>query len=76
MIFASIAFLPNTGREITKGIVDVKGDEMQNVKTIAVRYREKTAAVAAALFYLSAVLLSPIPWLLNLVSLWFIPLGL
>jgi len=74
LIFASIAFLSNTGREITKGIVDVKGDETQNVKTLAVRFGEKKAAVAAALFYLFAVLLSPIPLLLNLVSLWFIPL--
>jgi geranylgeranylglycerol-phosphate geranylgeranyltransferase len=73
LIFASMAFLSNTGREITKGIVDVKGDEMQNVKTLAVRFGEKAAAVAAALFYLSAVFLSPIPWFLNLVSLWFIP---
>jgi geranylgeranylglycerol-phosphate geranylgeranyltransferase len=74
LIFASMAFLSNTGREITKGIVDVKGDEMQNVKTLAVRFGEKAAAVAAALFYFSAVFLSLIPWLLNLVSLWFIPL--
>jgi len=74
LIFASIAFLSNTGREITKGIVDVRGDKMQNVKTLAVRFGEKKAAVAAALFYLSAVLLTPIPWLRNLVSLWFIPL--
>jgi len=74
LIFASIAFLSNTGREITKGIVDVKGDEMQNVKTLAVRFGEKKAAVAAASFYLFAVLLSPIPLFLNLVSLWFIPL--
>jgi geranylgeranylglycerol-phosphate geranylgeranyltransferase len=72
-IFASMAFLSNTGREITKGIVDVQGDRMQNVKTLAVRYGEKTAAVAAALFYLSAVSLSPMPWFLNLVSFWFIP---
>jgi len=76
LIFVFMVFLSNTGREITKGIVDVQGDRMQNVKTLAVRYGEKTAAVAAALFYLSAVLLSPIPWLLNprLVSFWFIPL--
>jgi geranylgeranylglycerol-phosphate geranylgeranyltransferase len=73
LIFASMAFLSNTGREITKGIVDVQGDRMQNVKTLAVRYGEKTAAAAAALFYLSAVSLSPMPWLLNLVSFWFIP---
>jgi len=74
LIFAFMAFLSNTGREITKGIVDVKGDQTQNVKTLAVRFGEKTAAVAASLFYLFAVLLSPVPWLLNLVSFWFIPL--
>ena len=74
LIFVSMAFLSNTGREITKGIVDVKGDEMQNVKTLAVRYGEKNAAIAAAILYLLAVLLTPIPWLLHLVSFWFIPL--
>jgi geranylgeranylglycerol-phosphate geranylgeranyltransferase len=76
LLFASMAFLSNTGREITKGIVDVKGDMAANVKTMAVRYGEKRAAVAAASFYVLAVLLSPIPWLLNLVSFWFIPLVL
>lgn len=74
LIFASMAFLSNTGREVTKGIADVKGDEMQGVKTLAVRYGEKNAAIAAAIFYFSAVLLSPIVWFLELVSLWFIPL--
>jgi len=74
LIFACMAFLSNTGREVTKGIVDVKGDEMQGVKTLAVRYGEKNAAIAAAIFYLLAVFLSPIPWFLELVSFWFIPL--
>jgi len=76
LLFASIAFLSNTGREVTKGIVDVKGDAAANVKTMAVRYGEKSAAIAAASFYVFAVLLSPIPWLLGLVSFWFIPLVL
>jgi geranylgeranylglycerol-phosphate geranylgeranyltransferase len=74
LIFASMAFLSNTGREITKGIVDVKGDKTRNVKTLAVRYGEKKAAVASVSFYFCSVLLSPIPWLLSLVSVWFIPL--
>ena len=74
LVFASIAFLSNTGREVTKGIADVKGDEMQGVKTLAVRYGQKNAAITATMFYLLAVLLSPIPWLLRLVSFWFIPL--
>lgn len=73
LFFASLAFLSNTGREITKGIVDVKGDAAEGVKTLAVRYGEKKAALTAAIFYLSAVALTPVTWLLGLVSVWFIP---
>jgi geranylgeranylglycerol-phosphate geranylgeranyltransferase len=73
LIFASMVFLSNTGREITKGIMDVEGDKVQNVRTLAVRYGEKMAAGVAAVSYLLAVILSPLPWLLNIVSLWFIP---
>lgn len=74
LVFASMAFLSNTGREITKGIVDLQGDKAKNIQTLAVRYGERNAAIAATMFFLSAVFLTPIPWLLNLVSLWFIPL--
>ena len=73
LFFALMAFMSNTGREITKGIVDVVGDRSENVKTLAVRYGEKKAAVAASLFYVSAVALTPIPWVLGLVSVGFIP---
>ena len=76
LLFALMAFLSNTGREITKGIVDVKGDRAEGVKTVAVRYGEKNAAVVAALFYVSAVSLTSVPWILSLVSFWFIPLVL
>lgn len=74
LIFALMAFLSNTGREITKGIADVKGDKTQNVKTLAVHFGEKNAAFVATIFFVLAVMLSPVPWLLNLVSSWFIPL--
>jgi len=73
MLFTLMAFLSNTGREITKGIVDVRGDQAEGIRTLAVRYGEKNAAVAAALFYVSAVALTPLTWFLNLVSFWFIP---
>jgi len=72
-LFAAMAFLSNTGREITKGIVDVKGDAAEGVKTLAVRYGERNAAVAAAVFYVSAVALTPLPWFLVPISFWFIP---
>lgn len=74
LILASMAFLSNTGREITKGIVDVRGDRTRSIQTLAVRYGKKTAASAATLFYLFAVLLSPLPWFLNRVSICFLPL--
>ena len=72
-VFAAIAFLSNTGREITKGIVDVEGDRPHNIKTIAVTYGERTAAVVAAIFSFLAVSLSPLPRLWKLVSDWFLP---
>src|SRR3990172_1917568 len=75
-LFAAMAFLSNTGREITKGIVDVKGDAAESVKTLAVRYGERNAAVAAAVFYVSAVALTSLPWLLGLVSYWFLPVAI
>jgi geranylgeranylglycerol-phosphate geranylgeranyltransferase len=76
VFFALMAFLSNAGREVTKGIVDVKGDSAGGVKTLAVRYGERNAAAAASLFYVSAVALTPIPWVLSLVSFWFIPVVL
>ena len=73
LFFVAMVFLSNTGREITKGIVDVQGDKAQNVNTLAVRFGARAASVAAAVFYVSATLLSPIPVLLKLVTFWFIP---
>lgn len=76
LLFASMAFLSNTGREITKGIVDVKGDRSEGIKTLAVRYGENRTAFVATAFYISAVCLTPIPVLLNLVTWIFIPIVL
>jgi geranylgeranylglycerol-phosphate geranylgeranyltransferase len=73
LVFVLIAFLSNTGREITKGIVDVEGDRLMNTRTMAVRYGERSAAIAAVLFYFSAVALSSAPWVMGLVSVWFVP---
>ncbi len=72
-IFVAMVFLSNTGREITKGIVDVQGDKVRNIKTLAVLYGERKAAAIAATFYLLAVALTPLPLLWSLVSFWFIP---
>jgi geranylgeranylglycerol-phosphate geranylgeranyltransferase len=68
LLFVAIVFFSNTGREITKGIVDVEGDKSHNIKTIAVSYGERTAAIVASLFSLVAVCLSPLPWIWEMVS--------
>jgi len=73
LLFSLLAFLSNTGREVTKGIVDVSGDKAQNMRTIAVVYGERPAAYLASIFFLSAVILSLLPPLMNMVSSWFIP---
>jgi geranylgeranylglycerol-phosphate geranylgeranyltransferase len=73
LLFSALAFLSNTGREITKGIVDTEGDSSRGVKTIAVSYGVERAAQLASAFYLVAAAASILPLLLNLVSLWYIP---
>ena len=73
VLFASMAFLSNTGREITKGIVDIKGDNAEGIKTLAVRFGERNAAIVAVVFYIFAVALTPVTWFLDLVGIWFIP---
>jgi geranylgeranylglycerol-phosphate geranylgeranyltransferase len=75
-IFVALAFLANTGREVTKGIVDIEGDKQANVRTVAVRFGAHVAAVVAVAFFVSAVVLSVLPWKSELVSFWFAPFAL
>jgi geranylgeranylglycerol-phosphate geranylgeranyltransferase len=60
-LLSSMAFLSGLGREIMKGIEDVEGDELRNVRSIARVKGERTAAVVAALFFIIAVAISPVP---------------
>ncbi|MFQ6086802.1 MAG: UbiA family prenyltransferase [Candidatus Bathyarchaeia archaeon] len=73
ILFAGMAFFSTLGREITKGIVDVEGDKLEGVRTVAVLYGSRKAAFSALLFYVSAVVLSFFPWLLGEVSVWYLP---
>lgn len=73
LFFTLMAFLTNTGREVTKGIVDIKGDRVQGIRTIAVSKGAKFAAWVSAFFYISAVFISFIPYYRGLVSLWYMP---
>jgi len=73
LLFAVVAFLANTGREVTKGIVDVEGDRSSGVTTVAVSRGPAVAARLSALCYVSSVVFSLVPPYLGLVSLWYAP---
>jgi geranylgeranylglycerol-phosphate geranylgeranyltransferase len=74
LFFALMAFLSNTGREVTKGIADVEGDKTRNVRTLAIKHGSRTAASISVLFYLLAIILSVFVWLFGFVSWWYLPL--
>jgi geranylgeranylglycerol-phosphate geranylgeranyltransferase len=71
--FSLMAFLSNTGREVTKGIVDVEGDRGAGVNTIAASKGPRAASIVASAFYVAAAAASILPYALRLVSAWYLP---
>jgi geranylgeranylglycerol-phosphate geranylgeranyltransferase len=76
LLFSLISFTANLGREVTKGIVDIEGDRVGGVRTVAVQYGPKVASKVASIFYLTTVVLSPVPLVFGLVGRRYIPLVL
>jgi geranylgeranylglycerol-phosphate geranylgeranyltransferase len=66
LIFSSMAFLSGFGREVMKGIVDVKGDALRDVKTIARVYGIGKAKIISVIFYMIAVLLTFFPFIFDM----------
>ena len=62
---ASFAFLINVGREIIKDIEDVHGDQIQDVKSVALKYGVKPARNLAFLILFSLVIFDPTPIFLS-----------
>ena len=74
LTFIAPVILSNTGREVIKGISDVEGDALRGVKSIARVHGRKTAGKLGATLYILAVAISPLPYLLHLVSWLYIPI--
>jgi geranylgeranylglycerol-phosphate geranylgeranyltransferase len=74
LIFATLAFISNLGREVVKGIVDVNGDAAKGIRSVAVKKGNTYAARQAAALFLTAVVLSAAPIPLGLVSNYYVPL--
>ncbi|MFX0084430.1 MAG: geranylgeranylglycerol-phosphate geranylgeranyltransferase [Candidatus Hodarchaeota archaeon] len=62
---ASFAFLINVGREVIKDIEDVRGDQLGNVQSVALKYGVKSARNLAFVILFSLVLFDPVPILLK-----------
>lgn len=73
ILFSLMAFISNLGREITKSIMDVEGDRLKKIKTVAVVHGPKTASILASVLYIIAVVVSFIPPILGRVSTLYIP---
>ncbi len=69
ILFYSIAFTATLGREIVKGIRDMRGDSRVNIRTVALMYGPRIASILAAFFMFIAVILSFIafPYVRNIV---------
>lgn len=66
--FAIPVYLSVLGREIIKGISDVEGDALKGIRSIARTKGEKFAGTLGGILYIAAVLVSPLPYILDLIS--------
>ena len=59
--FGTLIFFTALGRELLKGVMDLEGDKLVGVMTIAARYGPKTAAIGSLLCFLTSASIAPIP---------------
>ena len=71
-ILAALAFLATLGREIVKDIQDVEGDKGFR-RTLPIGIGLRNAGIAGSAAFVAAVVLSPLPYLLDLLSIWYVP---
>jgi geranylgeranylglycerol-phosphate geranylgeranyltransferase len=76
LLFSGMAFLANMSREVIKGIADVEGDKIRDVKTLAISHGPRIAAEVAYAFMVSAVALSFAPLGLGYVNWLYLPIVL
>ncbi len=69
---ALTSFLASMGREVIKGINDVKGDTLRNINSIARVKGERFASRLGISFFLLAILSTSFPLIFNLVGIVFL----
>jgi len=71
-ILAALAFLATLGREVVKDVQDMEGDKGAR-RTLPMQVGRRKAGTVAATSFGLAVALSPAPFLLELLSVWYVP---
>ncbi|MEM4468175.1 MAG: geranylgeranylglycerol-phosphate geranylgeranyltransferase [Candidatus Nezhaarchaeales archaeon] len=74
--FSSVAFLASMSREVVKGIIDVEGDRLKGIRTLAISRGSRASAKVAFVFMCFAVALSIVPALLGYVNWLYLPIVL
>jgi len=73
-ILSAMAAVSTVGRELIKDIEDMKGDSKIGLKTFPLSQGPRAAAVLAIVFIAAAIVLSPVPYLLNLFGKFYLTL--
>ena len=61
-------------REIVKDMEDMEGDKEEGARTLPIIYGLKLSAVIATLFMIFAVVTSPIPYFMGILTVFYLPL--
>jgi len=65
LILFTMAFIAGFGREVMKDVMDIEGDTLRDVRSLARILGVERAKKVASLSYLASVALSPIPFFLS-----------
>ena len=73
---ALMAFLSGTGREVIKGIADVRGDQERGIRSIALIRGNKTASIVGGILLSVAIFTSFLPYLIQVAGIVYLLLVL
>ena len=77
LFFGLIAALIDLGEEIAADSMDIKGDQLINSNSLAIRYGKSTALKISGFIFFLVILLSFVPFILNWFSIvYLIPIGI
>ncbi|MEM0056998.1 MAG: UbiA family prenyltransferase [Candidatus Geothermarchaeota archaeon] len=74
ILFCLIAFFANMSREIIKAIADIRGDSLTGITTVPIKIGPQRAYLVGYFFGTIAITISPIPLMLNIVNITYVPL--